>query len=141
MTFAEAIETTRIHGVPGFTGGRTTMVTTHPFRALHHTISESWADRRGCSYAWARCRGHTNAAFRGRSTIFHVERMKAPMLLLHGAQDEHVLVRQAVVKPCWRLAEGLAMQHSWYHTPTNLITRCGRISHEGRLSLSNRFDR
>src|SRR5438132_1076711 len=30
-----------------------------------------------------------------------------------------------VVKPCWRLAEGLAKQCSWYHTPTNLITRCG----------------
>jgi hypothetical protein len=48
---------------------------------------------------------------------------------------------EAVVKPCWRLAEGLAMQRSSYHTPTNLITRCGGINRERRLSLSNRCDR
>jgi hypothetical protein len=54
--------------------------------------------------------------------------------------DAQQVPLEAVVKPCWRLAEGLAMQRSWYHTPTHLITRCGRISHECRLSLSNRFD-
>ena len=40
MTLAEAIETTRIHRVAGLTGDRTTLVTTRPFRAPHHTISD-----------------------------------------------------------------------------------------------------
>jgi magnesium chelatase family protein len=40
MTLAEAIETTRIHSVVGLTGGRTAVVTTRPFRAPHHTISD-----------------------------------------------------------------------------------------------------
>jgi magnesium chelatase family protein len=40
MALAEAIETTRIHRVPGLTGDRTALVTTRPFRAPHHTISD-----------------------------------------------------------------------------------------------------
>jgi magnesium chelatase family protein len=40
MTLAEAIETTRIHSVAGLTGDRTALVTTHPIRAPHHTISD-----------------------------------------------------------------------------------------------------
>jgi magnesium chelatase family protein len=40
MTLAEAIETTRIHRVAGLTGARTGWVTTRPFRAPHHTISD-----------------------------------------------------------------------------------------------------
>src|ERR671938_396425 len=40
MSLAEALETTRIHRVAGLTGGRTSFVTTRPFRAPHHTISE-----------------------------------------------------------------------------------------------------
>jgi magnesium chelatase family protein len=38
MTLAEAIETTRIHRVAGLTGDPA-LVTTRPFRAPHHTIS------------------------------------------------------------------------------------------------------
>jgi magnesium chelatase family protein len=38
---AEAIETTRIHSVAGLTGNRTALVTTHPFRVPHHTISDA----------------------------------------------------------------------------------------------------
>jgi magnesium chelatase family protein len=44
MTLAEAIETTRIHsvaGLTGLTGDRTAVVTTRPFRAPHHTISDA----------------------------------------------------------------------------------------------------
>jgi hypothetical protein len=41
MTLAEAIETTRIHSVAGLTGDRTTLVTTRPSRAPHHTISDA----------------------------------------------------------------------------------------------------
>jgi magnesium chelatase family protein len=41
MTLAEAIETTRIHSVAGPTGDRRAFVTTHPFRAPHHTISDA----------------------------------------------------------------------------------------------------
>jgi magnesium chelatase family protein len=40
MTLAEAIETTRIHRVAGRTGDRTALVTTRPFRAPHHPISD-----------------------------------------------------------------------------------------------------
>ena len=40
MTLAEVIDTTRIHGVAGLTGRRTAFVTTWPFRAPHHTISD-----------------------------------------------------------------------------------------------------
>jgi magnesium chelatase family protein len=40
MTLPEAIETTRIHSVAGLTGDRTAVVTTRPFRAPHHTISD-----------------------------------------------------------------------------------------------------
>jgi magnesium chelatase family protein len=40
MTLAEAIETTRIHSVAGLTGDRRALVTTRPFRAPHHTISD-----------------------------------------------------------------------------------------------------
>jgi magnesium chelatase family protein len=41
MTLAEAIETTRIHRVAGLTGDGTALVTTRPFRAPHHTISDA----------------------------------------------------------------------------------------------------
>ena len=41
MTLGEAIETTRIHSVAGLTGNRTALVTTRPFRAPHHTISDA----------------------------------------------------------------------------------------------------
>jgi magnesium chelatase family protein len=40
LTLPEAIETTRIHRVAGLTGDRTAFVTTRPFRAPHHTISD-----------------------------------------------------------------------------------------------------
>jgi hypothetical protein len=41
MTLAEANETTRIHRVAGRTGDRTAVVTTLPFRAPNHTISDA----------------------------------------------------------------------------------------------------
>jgi Magnesium chelatase, subunit ChlI len=40
MPLAEAIETTRIPGVAGRTGGRTALAATRPCRAPHHTISD-----------------------------------------------------------------------------------------------------
>ena len=40
MRLAEALETTRIHRVAGLTGALTAVVTTRPFRAPHHTISD-----------------------------------------------------------------------------------------------------
>jgi magnesium chelatase family protein len=40
MSQAEAIETTCIHSVAGLTGARTALVTSRPFRAPHHTISD-----------------------------------------------------------------------------------------------------
>jgi magnesium chelatase family protein len=41
MTLTEALETTRIHRVPGLTGERTASVSTRPCRAPHHTISDA----------------------------------------------------------------------------------------------------
>jgi predicted ATPase with chaperone activity len=41
MTLAEALEITRIHRVAGRTGDRTAWVTTRPFRAPHHPISDA----------------------------------------------------------------------------------------------------
>jgi predicted ATPase with chaperone activity len=41
MMLVEFIETTRIHRVAGLTGDRTALVTTSPFRAPHHTISDA----------------------------------------------------------------------------------------------------
>jgi magnesium chelatase family protein len=40
MTLAEALETMRIHRIAGRTDDRTALVTTRPFRAPHHTISD-----------------------------------------------------------------------------------------------------
>jgi magnesium chelatase family protein len=40
MSLAEALETMGIHRVAGLTGDRTALVTTRPFRAPHHTISD-----------------------------------------------------------------------------------------------------
>lgn len=39
--------------------------------------------------------GTSAEAFRARSAIYHVDKIKAPILLLHGAQDERIPVRQA----------------------------------------------
>jgi magnesium chelatase family protein len=41
MPLTKAIETTCIHRVAGLTGDRTPLVTTRPFRAPHHTISDA----------------------------------------------------------------------------------------------------
>jgi magnesium chelatase family protein len=40
MIIAKVIKATRIHRVAGLTGDRTALVTTRPFRAPHHTISD-----------------------------------------------------------------------------------------------------
>ena len=40
MTLPEAIDTTRIHRVAGLTSDHTALVTTRPFRAPHHPISD-----------------------------------------------------------------------------------------------------
>src|SRR5262245_2320678 len=39
--------------------------------------------------------GTSAEAFRARSAIYHVDKIKAPILLLHGAHDERIPVRQA----------------------------------------------
>jgi magnesium chelatase family protein len=40
MTLADALDTICIHGVAACTGGHTAVVTTRPFRAPHHPISD-----------------------------------------------------------------------------------------------------
>jgi predicted ATPase with chaperone activity len=47
MTLAEAMETTPLHRVAGRTGDRTTVVTTRPCRAPHHTIADVGLIARG----------------------------------------------------------------------------------------------
>lgn len=39
--------------------------------------------------------GASAEAFRARSAIYHVDKIRAPVLVLHGAQDERIPVRQA----------------------------------------------
>jgi len=39
--------------------------------------------------------GTSAEAFRARSAMYHAEKIKAPVLLLHGAQDERIPLRQA----------------------------------------------
>jgi magnesium chelatase family protein len=41
MALPDALDTTRIHRVAGRTGACTAVVTTRPFRAPHHTLSEA----------------------------------------------------------------------------------------------------
>jgi len=41
--------------------------------------------------------GTSSNAFRDRSAIYHVDKIRAPILLLHGAQDERIPVKQAKV--------------------------------------------
>jgi magnesium chelatase family protein len=40
LPLAEALDVTRLHRAAGRTGARTALVTTRPFRAPHHTISD-----------------------------------------------------------------------------------------------------
>jgi len=40
LSLHEALETTKIHSVAGILGGHSALVTTRPFRAPHHTISD-----------------------------------------------------------------------------------------------------
>ncbi len=44
MTLADVLHTTRNHSVAGLTSDRTAVVTTRPFRAPHHTISDVGLD-------------------------------------------------------------------------------------------------
>lgn len=40
--------------------------------------------------------GTSDEAFKARSSIYHVEKIKSPILLLHGARDDNVPVQQAM---------------------------------------------
>src|SRR5262245_3389960 len=62
MTLAKALETTRLHSVAGLTGDRTALVTTRPFRAQHHPISDSGGSVGARCRCRARCRWHTTAS-------------------------------------------------------------------------------
>jgi dipeptidyl aminopeptidase/acylaminoacyl peptidase len=53
--------------------------------------------------------GTSAEAFRARSAIVHVERIKAPILILHGAQDERVPVQQAQAFVEQLRAKGMAV--------------------------------
>jgi dipeptidyl aminopeptidase/acylaminoacyl peptidase len=41
--------------------------------------------------------GTSADAFRARSAIYHIDKIKSPILLLHGTQDERIPVRQAEI--------------------------------------------
>jgi dipeptidyl aminopeptidase/acylaminoacyl peptidase len=53
--------------------------------------------------------GTSADAFRARSAIYHVDTMKVPILVLHGAQDERISVRQAEAFAEKLRATGLAV--------------------------------
>ena len=73
MRLADAIETTRLHHVAGLTGGRTTLVTTRPYRGgLCYTI----AMRTG--------NGGYAEAVRGRRHIHTISRASSTSMLLLG---------------------------------------------------------
>jgi magnesium chelatase family protein len=55
MTLAEAIETTPIPRMAGLTGDRTSLVTTRPFQAPHHTISAVGLIGAGRCRSWGKC--------------------------------------------------------------------------------------
>ncbi len=54
--------------------------------------------------------GTSAEAFRARSAIYHVDTIKAPILLLHGANDERIPVRQAEAFYEKHRATGLAVK-------------------------------
>jgi dipeptidyl aminopeptidase/acylaminoacyl peptidase len=54
--------------------------------------------------------GTSAEAFRARSAILHVDTIKAPVLLLHGAQDERIPVRQAEAFAETLHAKGIAVR-------------------------------
>jgi len=53
--------------------------------------------------------GASAEAFRARSAIYHVDKIRAPVLLLHGAQDERIPVRQAELLAEKLRASGVAV--------------------------------
>jgi hypothetical protein len=61
VTFPEALDTTRLHRVAGLTGDRTTLVTTRPCRAPHHTAPMWGGSAAVRSRGRARDRGRTLA--------------------------------------------------------------------------------
>jgi dipeptidyl aminopeptidase/acylaminoacyl peptidase len=65
--------------------------------------------------------GTSGEAFRARSAIYHVERIRAPILLLHGAQDERVSVRQAEAFAEKLQANGLAVKVKIFPKATHRI--------------------
>ena len=53
--------------------------------------------------------GASAEAFRARSAIYHVDQIRAPVLVLHGAQDERIPVRQAELLAEQLKASGVAV--------------------------------
>jgi dipeptidyl aminopeptidase/acylaminoacyl peptidase len=60
-------------------------------------------------------------AFRARSAIYHVDALKAPILLLHRAQDERIPVRQAEVFAEKLKAAGLTVKLKIFPNPSHRI--------------------
>jgi magnesium chelatase family protein len=92
MTLAEALETTRIPRVAGLTGDRTDLVTTRPFRAPHHNISD--AGRSGGGHM--PIPGEVSLAHHGG--LFLEARPECTRHVLEGPRqplDESVIYRQS----------------------------------------------
>jgi magnesium chelatase family protein len=96
MTLAEAIETTRIHGVAGRTGDRTAWVTTPPCRAPHHPISDAGLIGGG----QVPLPGDVSLAHNGVRFLDELLEFRRHVLeVLRQPLDESVLYRQSPERP------------------------------------------
>lgn len=65
--------------------------------------------------------GTSAAAFRARSAAYHADRIRAPVLLLHGARDERVPVQQAEAFFAQLRARGAAVRLKIFPNATHGI--------------------
>jgi magnesium chelatase family protein len=96
MTLAEALETTRIHSVAGRTGDRTALVTTRPFRAPRHTISDAGLIGDG----HVPMPGEVSLAHNGALFLDELPEFRRHVLeVLRQPLEEGVLYRQSPARP------------------------------------------
>jgi dipeptidyl aminopeptidase/acylaminoacyl peptidase len=65
--------------------------------------------------------GTSAEAFRARSAIYHADKIKVPVLLLHGARDERIPVRQAEAFAEQLKANGVAVKLKIFPNATHRI--------------------
>jgi dipeptidyl aminopeptidase/acylaminoacyl peptidase len=83
----------------------------------------SWypATLRGIEANVRREAGTSAEAFKARSAIYHIDKVKSPILLLHGAQDERIPVEQAEIFVQKLKATGAIVQMKIFPNATHNI--------------------